>query len=162
MSSKELPMSSDESSTIDEGIKFSVPNSPTYPITNPWGHMNVDDISIEIVDHLSFSGDEENCDEVQVIESSKGPQIVYSLLTIDDHKIAALKFNLVINGKSHPVRYPGIRNHCPYPPIITNCAQGNGACLFNLFSLLLNGTDTYSAIIRHVTCNYISNPVKHK
>ena len=28
-------------------------------------------------------------------------------------------------------------------------------------SLLLCGRDIYSAIIRHVICNYIDNPVKH-
>ena len=46
--------------------------------------------------------------------------------------------------------------------MITQSAKPNGACLFNSFSLQLCGRDTYSAIIRHVVCNYISNPVKHK
>ena len=40
-------------------------------------------------------------------------------------------------------------------------AIGNGACLFNSFSMLLCGRDTYSVIIRHVLCNYISNPLKY-
>ena len=46
--------------------------------------------------------------------------------------------------------------------MITQSAKPNGACLFNSFSLQLCGRDTYSAIIRHVVCNYISNPVKYK
>ena len=63
---------------------------------------------------------------------------------------------------SHPVSFHGIGNQCPCPPLITQSAKGNGACLFNPFSLQLYGRDTYSTTIRHVVCNYISNPVKHK
>ena len=51
---------------------------------------------------------------------------------------------------------------CPYPPVITQATKPNGACLFNSFSMLLVGRDTYSAIIHHIVCNYISNPVKFK
>ena len=51
---------------------------------------------------------------------------------------------------------------CPGPPLITQSAKANGACLFNSFSMLLAGRDTYSAIIHHVVYNYISNPVKYK
>ena len=40
-------------------------------------------------------------------------------------------------------------------------AIGNGACLFNTFSMLLCGKDTYSAIIKHILYNYISNPLKY-
>ena len=42
--SKELPLSSDESSTIDVGSE----------IDNPWGNMDVNDIPIEIVDQSKF------------------------------------------------------------------------------------------------------------
>ena len=55
----------------------------------------------------------------------------------------------------------GHGNVCGNPPEIFIEAQGNKACLFNSVSILLTGSDTYSAIIRHVVCNYISNPVKH-
>ena len=60
VSSKELPMSSDESSTIDIGTEFSQPNSPVLSVTNQWGDMDIDNIPIEIVDDLIFSGDEES------------------------------------------------------------------------------------------------------
>ena len=73
-----------------------------------------------------------------------------------------MKFNLVINGKTHPVKFIGYGKLCPYPPVITQAAKLNGACLFNSFAMLLAGRDTYSAIIHHVVCNYISNPVKFK
>ena len=51
---------------------------------------------------------------------------------------------------------------CTSPPVITQSTRGNGACLFNSYSMLLTGRDTFSAIIHHVVCNYISNPVKYK
>ena len=43
-------------------------------------------------------------------------------------------------------------------PVVTIAAKPNGPCLFNSTSLLLCGTDMYSQIIRHVICNYISEP----
>ena len=49
----------------------------------------------------------------------------------------------------------------PKPPIINVKAKGNGMCLFNSLSILLSGRDMYTAIIRHIICNYISNPVKY-
>ena len=73
-----------------------------------------------------------------------------------------MKFNLVINGKTHPVKFIGYGKLCPYPPVITQAAKLNGVYLFNSFAMLLAGRDTYSAIIHHVVCNYISNPVKFK
>ena len=124
--------------------------------------MDIDDIPIEIVDDLMFSGDEESTEGLQIIKTSNAPLIVYNPLTVENCRIAGLKFSLVINGNNHPVRYSGIGNPCPCPPIITQSAHANGACLFNSLSMLLSGRDTYSAIIRHVACNYISNPVKHK
>ena len=47
------------------------------------------------------------------------------------------------------------------PPTVTIAACGNGACLFNSLTLLLTGPDTYNAIIWHVVCNYIDNPLKY-
>ena len=69
-------------------------------------------------------------------------------------------FSLVISTNTHPVKYTSVSNYLPHPPCITTKAKSNGACLFNSFSLLMYGRDTYSAIIRHVICNYIDNPVK--
>ena len=67
---------------------------------------------------------------------------------------------MVITAKPHPVKFTGIDKMCPYPPVITQATKLNGTCLFNSFSMLLAGRDTYSAIICHTVCNYISNPVK--
>ena len=102
VSSKEMPMSSDESSTIDVGTEFSQPNSPALSLTNQWGDMDIDDIPIETVDDLMFSGDE-STEGLQIIKNSKAPLIVYNPLTVEDCRIAGLKFSLVINGNNHPV-----------------------------------------------------------
>ena len=44
------------------------------------------------------------------------------------------------------------------PQMVAPCQRGS----FNSYSMLLTGRDTFSAIICHVVCNYISNPVKYK
>ena len=139
ISSKELPVSSDESSTIDVGTE-----APPSPI-NPWGEMDVNKIPIEIVDH--FSDMEE---DVIISESSSKECIHFNPLTDYERKVAALKFNLVITGTSHPVTYTGVVKLLSSTPVITRSALGNGACLFNSFSMLLTGRDTYSAIIHHI------------
>ena len=123
---------------------------------NPWGDMDVQDVSIEIVDHFS-----ESEDSVHVVDSMDKPPVYFKPLTDEDRQICALKFNMVITTKTHPVKFTGIGKLCPYPPVITQAANPNGACLFNSFSMLLAGRDTYSAIICHIVCNYISNPVKY-
>ena len=152
ISSKELPVSSDESSSIDVGSE-----GPSR--VNPWGVMDVQDIPIEIVDHLS----DMECDEDAVIvHSTDKTPLYFKSMHDDDRKIAALKFNLVINAQTQAVQFQGAGKMCPCPPVITQSAKANGACLFNLFLMLLAGRDTYSAIIQHVVCNYISNPVKYK
>ena len=79
----------------------------------------------------------------------------------EDRHIAALKFSLVITGKTHPVHTNGVDMKLKIPPTVTVKAHGNDACLFNSFTLLLCGRDTYNAVIHHVICNYIDNPVKH-
>ena len=150
ISSKELPLSSDELSSIDVGTE-----APSR--VNPWGDMNVPDIPIEIVDHLSDIECDEDATTVQ--RTDKTP-LYFKPMNDDDRKIAALKFNLVINAQTHPVQFQGAGKMCPCPPLITQSAKANGACLFNSFLMLLAGRDTYSAIIHHVVCNYISNPVK--
>ena len=43
-------------------------------------------------------------------------------------------------------------------PLVTIATKPSDASLFNSMSLLLCGTDMYSQIIRHVICNYISEP----
>ena len=75
ISSKELQMSSDESSTtstIDVGIASVTP-------TNPWGDIDVKDIPIEIVDHFSDSED-----SVLVYDSTAKTKVIFKPLTDDD------------------------------------------------------------------------------
>ena len=151
ISSKEMPLSSDDSSTIDVGTE-KVPS----PI-KPWGDMNVKNIPIEIVDCFSIMED-----EIGVTEVSKGPKILFNPLNDEEQWVAAMKFNLVISAASHQVKFSHVGKPCCNPPMITISAKGNGACLFNALSMVLTGRDTYNAIICHVVCNYISNPVKYK
>ena len=151
ISSKEMPLSSDDSSTIDVATE-TVPS----PI-NPWGDMNVKNIPIEIVDCFS---DKE--DEIGVTDVSRGPKILFNPLNDEGQQVAAMKFNLVISAASYPVKFSGVGKPCCSPPMITISAKGNGAFLFNALSMFLTGRDTYNAIIRHVVYNYILNPVKYK
>ena len=92
----------------------------------------------------------------------KTPLTYFNPLTDADHKVAALKFKLTIDPfKQHFVKTTGQGKMCPSPPEITVPSCGDGSCLFNSISMLLIGRDTYSAILRHVVCNYISNPMKY-
>ena len=130
----------------------------TEVCNNLFGDMNVEDIPIEIVDDLN---DLTGHDDIRVTEVQGPPVCLFCPLSDEDHVLAAMKFSLVINPKSHPVRNFGVEKEMASLPTVTIRALGNGACLFNTFSLLLCGRDTYSAIIWHVICNYICNPVKH-
>ena len=125
ISSKELPVLSDKSSAIDMGneYKADVPS----PI-NLWDGIDIKDIPIEIVDH--FSDMEE---DFQITDVTKRSRVYFQPLSDDDRKVAAMKFNLVITGKSHPVKYTGVEKMCPYPPVITQAAKSNGACFLTAF-----------------------------
>ena len=79
----------------------------------------------------------------------------------EDIHNAPLKFNIMINSMTHPVKHYGVNAKLQSPPTVTIAACGNGACLFNSLTLLLTGHDTYNAIIWHVVCNYIDNPLKY-
>ena len=127
-SSKEMPPSSDESETIDVC-------SPYITDKNPFGDMDVLDIPIEIVDDLN----DLNSVDVTVTEVQGPPACFFTPLTDEDWVCAALKFSLVINAKSHSVPNYGVGNIMSNPPKVSNPALGNGACLFNSFSLLLCG-----------------------
>ena len=74
ISSKELPMSSDESSTciIDVGTEALSP-------MNPLGDMDIQDIPIEIVDHFSDSED-----SIQVFDSTQKCKVYFNPLTDED------------------------------------------------------------------------------
>ena len=84
-----MPVSSDESSTIDVGYE-QIPS----PI-NPWGNMNMDEIPLKIVDHFSNSEH-----DVIITDIIKKASVIFNPLSDDDRKIVAMKFNLVICEKS--------------------------------------------------------------
>ena len=72
-----------------------------------------------------------------------------------------MKLNFVFNIEKHKVIVDGVGTVLKNPPVIFHKALGNGACLFNSFSILLTGWDIYNAIICHVICNYVCNLVKY-
>ena len=152
MSSREMPPSSDESDTIDVS---------TDSVQELFDNIKVEPIPVEIVDDLMDNNLDNTDETIIVTHTSEAEWFKFNPLTDEDRHVAALKFSLIINGKSHPIHNKGIGMDLNSPPTVTITAHGNGACLFNSMSLLLCGRDTYSAIIRHVICNYIDNPVKH-
>ena len=143
-SGQEVPVSSDESETIDVGVE-----------QNPWGEILVSEIPIEIVDNLN-----ESSLSAKVEHIDAGPVVYFTPLNDQDRINVGLKFNLVFKTETHKVVNFGIGLPCKSPPEITIESCGDGACLFNSMSILLSGRDTYSTLIRHVMCNYISNPIK--
>ena len=152
MSSREMPPSSDESDTIDVG---------SDSVQGLFGNIKVEPVPVKIVDDLIDNNLDDTDEMIIVMHTAEAKQLNFNPLTDEDRHVAALKFSLIINGNSHPVHNKGIGMALKSPPTVTITAHGNGACLFNSMSLLLCGRDTYSAIIRHVICNYIDNPVKH-
>ena len=92
----------------------------------------------------------------------KAPPVYFNPLGVNDHKLVVMKFNLVIDPiKTHHVQTMGHGNICPSLPEITMPSKPDGSCLFNSILMILTGMDIYSAIFRHMVCNYISNPVKY-
>ena len=65
-----------------------------------------------------------------------------------------MKFNFCV-GSVNKVEYTGNGNHCRSPPVITQKAAGNRACLFKSISILLSGKELYNTFIRYAVCNYI-------
>ena len=99
-----MPPSSDESSTIDVGTDEIISGAGKMN-KNPWGDMDARDIPIEIVDDLHEI--DSDSDDIVVYESTPSSSFVFNPLSDEDRRIAAMKFNLVINGKSHPVNFAG-------------------------------------------------------
>ena len=149
-----MPLSSDESSTVDVCMKSSDESLPESPNKL----VNYLNLSVELVD--SLLDDEENV-STEIIGETLGPAVKFFPLCPENRRITALKFNLVLKPLLTDLVYSGVGNTCKNPPLIKVNALGNRACLFNTMSILLSGRDTYSDIIRHVVCNYISNPVKY-
>ena len=93
MSSQEMAPSSDESETIDVGVE-----------RNSFGDMNVNEVPIEIVDDLN----NESGVDVTITVVEEPPLCLFTPVSDEDHIVAAMKFSLIINAKSHPVMYYGI------------------------------------------------------
>ena len=117
MPSSEIAFSSDESETLSIG---------TNNYINPLMNLNVDDIEIESVEDL-------NDNELATRFWPLGDE---------DRKIATLKFTLVIYSQTHPLRHSGFGQIISKPPPISIKARSDGACLFNMFSILLSGCNT--------------------
>ena len=145
---EEMLLSSDDSSSIDVCML-----SPK--VKEKYNGLN---ISVELVDCLS---DDENNTSTQIIWQMSSPTAKFVPLDDESRCLAAMKFKLVIKPQSSDLKYLGIGNACKSPPIITIYSHGDGTYLFNIISILMTGRDTYSAIIRHVVCNNITNPVKY-
>ena len=127
MSSKEMPPSSDESERINVG---------TNDLQNVFGNINVDEIQIEIVDDLMNSTEYDSDDTIILTGTKQSVDFYFNPLNDEDRHLAALKFSLVITGKTHPVYTKGVGMKLKIPPTVTIKAHGNGACLFNSFALL--------------------------
>ena len=85
--------------------------------------------------------------DVVITGANKGKEVGFLPLNHIEWKAAALKFSLVLNKRDHSVNYTGINTVLPKPPVIIVKAKRNGACLYNLLSILLSGRDTHAAII---------------
>ena len=151
VSSTEMPLSSDDSETID------VSNERADSVLTPWGDLNVDEIPLEIVDDLHQTG---NSDLTIVGEESKNEH-QFIPHNNNDQKQLGLKFGLALNNTNHLLHFKGVGKHLPNPPVVTISAKPDGGYLFNSLSILLSGRDIYAAILHHILCNYIANPVKY-
>ena len=135
MSNQEMPPSSDESETIDVGIE-----------RNPFGDMNVNEILIGKVDDLN----NESGVDVTVTAVEEPPVCLFMPVCDDDPVVAAIKFSLVINPKSHPVMYCGIGGKISTIGSTTNCY-----CLGpRKWSLSFQFIFTTSVWVRNIQCYY--------
>ena len=144
MQSNDTPFSSDES-VLDVGVD-------ECKVDNPWGDIGVNDIPLDI------GTDSSTDSEPLIVNAENAPDVVFSPLSNIEHLNSAKKFYIKLRPSDHTIHFKGIGLVFKHRPVVTIAAKPNGACLFNSMSLLLCGTDVYSQIIRHVICNYISEP----
>ena len=138
VSSTEMPLSSDNSETIDVGTE----NFGDFT-RNLWGDLDVNKIPIEIVDDLHETGDSELT--IMLQEKSEEPR--YLPLNKEDCRIVGLKFGLTFNKTDHKLAFVGIGNVLLKPPVVTVSAQADEACFFHSMSILLSGRHIYSSIL---------------
>ena len=151
MQSNEMPFSSDES-VLDVGVDNYVQEN--HKIFNLWGDMNVNDIPLDI----DTDTDSSTNNEPVIVKEEQPPDVVFSPLSNIEWLNTAKKFYIKLRPSDHKICFKGIGLVFKHRPVVTIAAKPDGACLFNSMSLLLCGTDMYSQIIRHVICNYISQP----
>ena len=94
-----------------------------------------------------------------VIDVQTPPPMVFNPLTDEECRLAGMKFFLVLNPSNHALKYSGISKVFCNEPVVTISAKSDGSCLFNMFSILLAGRETYSTVIWHAICQYTSSPV---
>ena len=133
-----MPLSSDDYETIDVGTKDLVEFT-----RNPWGDLDVNKIPIKIVDDLHDTGDS----KITITLHEKSEEPKFLPLNQEDHRIVGLKFGLTLNKTDHNLKFVGIGNVLPKPPVVTVSARADGACFFNSMSILLSGRDIYSSIL---------------
>ena len=151
MQSNDMPFSSDES-VLDVGVDDYVQEN--RKIFNPWGKMNVNDIPLDI----DTDTDSSMNNEPVIVKEKQAPDVVFNPLSNIEHLNTATKFYIKLRPSDHTIHFEGIGLVFKHRPFVTIAAKPNGAYLFNSMLLLLCGTDMYSQIIRHVICNYISQP----
>ena len=144
MLSNDTPFSSDES-LLDLCVD-------DCKVHNPWGNMNVNDIP------LDTDTDSSTDNKPYIVQVQKPVDVVFSPLSNIKHLNAAKEFHIKLRPSDHTIFFKGIGLVFKHRPVVTIAAKPDGACLFNSVSLLLCGTDIYSQIIRHIICNYISEP----
>ena len=115
--------------------------------------MNVNDIPLDIT-----NTDSSTTSESMIVKTEQAPEVIFSPLSNIEHLNSARNFHIKLKPSEHTIHFRGKGLVFKHKPVVTIAAKPNGACLFNRMSLLLCGSDIYSQIIRHVICNYISEP----
>ena len=114
--STEMPLSSDDSETIDVG------SGRVEHALNPWGDLNVDEIPIEIVDDLHQTGES----DLTIVGEESQKEQQFRPLNIDDHKQVGLIFGLALNNTDHLLNFKGVGRNLPNPPVVTIAAKPGG------------------------------------
>ena len=118
--------------------------------------MNVSDIPLDI--DTDTDTDSSTKSEPFIVKAEKPPDVVFSPLSNIGCLNSAKKFYIKLRPSDHTIQFKGIDLVFKHRPVVTIAAKPNSACLFDSMLLLLCGTDVYSQIIRHVICNYITEP----
>ena len=116
-------------------------------------HPNLDSTSDSTSDKNYSSSSSDYSVLVSCVEEAL--DVVFNPLLNTERINAAQKFCIKLQTNNKALAYKGTSLIFKQKPVVTISAKGDGACLFNSFSILLAGADIYAQIIRHVICNYI-------